>query len=113
MTRRQVSAALAPAFLRSAQTDTPNLLMILSEDHAADFLGASGDPVIQTPNLDLFTSQGMRLTRIFTAAPQCVPSCAALLTGRSPGATRMDGFTGSDEILGRIRQIGVRTVEVC
>jgi arylsulfatase A-like enzyme len=93
MTRRQVSATLVTGFLRSAQQDRPNLLMILSDDHAAEFLGASGNPVIRTPNLDRFASQGMRLTRMFTAAPQCVPSRAALLTGRSPVATRMGRFT--------------------
>ena len=93
MTRRQVSATLAPAFLRAAPADRPNLLMVLSDDHSAEFLGASGNPVIQTPNLDRFASQGIRCTRMFTAAPQCVPSRAAFLTGRSPVATRMGRFT--------------------
>ncbi|MDH4180020.1 MAG: sulfatase, partial [Armatimonadota bacterium] len=67
--------------------------LILSDDHSAEFLGASGNPVIQTPNLDRFASQGMRCTRMFTAAPQCVPSRAAFLTGRSPVAVRMGRFT--------------------
>lgn len=93
LTRRQAGAALAPAFLRAAAADHPNLLLILSDDHSAEFLGASGNKVIRTPNLDRFASQGMRLVRMFTAAPQCVPSRAALLTGRSPVAIRMGRFT--------------------
>ena len=93
LTRRQMSAALAPAILRSAPAGRPNLVMILSDDHAEGFLGASGNPVIQTPNLDRFAGQGVRCTRMFTAAPQCVPSRAALLTGRSPVAVRMGRFT--------------------
>jgi arylsulfatase A-like enzyme len=67
--------------------------MVLSDDQTAEFLGASGNPVIKTPNLDRFASQGMRLSRMFTAAPQCVPSRAALLSGRSPVAARMGRFT--------------------
>jgi len=39
------------------------------DDHTAEFLGASGNLFIQTPNLDRFASQGMRLSRMFTAAP--------------------------------------------
>ena len=93
LTRRQMSATLAPAFLSASQPERPNLLMILSDDHSAEFLGASGNPLIQTPNLDRFASQGIRCTRMFTAAPQCVPSRAAFLTGRSPVAARMGRFT--------------------
>ena len=93
LTRRQMSATLAPVFLGAAQPERPNLLMILSDDHSAEFLGASGNPVIQTPNLDRFASQGIRCTRMFTAAPQCVPSRTAFLTGRSPVAARMGRFT--------------------
>ena len=93
LTRRQMPGILAPAFLHGMQTQRPNLLMILSDDHTAEFLGASGNTAIQTPNLDRFASQGIRCSRMFTAAPQCVPSRAAFLTGRSPVAVRMGRFT--------------------
>lgn len=93
LTRRQAGAALAPALIRGSQVSRPNLLLILSDDHSNEFLGVSGNPVIQTPNLDRFASQGARCTRMFTAAPQCVPSRASLMTGRSPVAARMGRFT--------------------
>ena len=96
LTRRQLGAALAPAALvgqGAAPASRPNILLVLSDDHSAEFLGAAGNPVIRTPNLDRFASQGMRLDRMFTSAPQCVPSRAALLTGRSPVAVRMGRFT--------------------
>jgi len=94
LTRRQVGAmALAPALLRAPSQERPNLLLILSDDHTAEFLGAYGNPAIKTPHLDRFAAEGMRLTGMFTAAPQCVPSRAAFLTGRSPVATRMGRFS--------------------
>ena len=44
---------------------------------------------MSTPTLDQFAREGMLFERAFTAAPQCVPSRTALMTGRSPVAARM------------------------
>lgn len=93
LTRRRFSAAALPVLLRSAPTNRPNILLIVSDDHTAEFLGCYGNRAIRTPNVDRFASEGIRLTRMFVAAPQCVPSRAALLTGRSPVAIRMGRFT--------------------
>lgn len=81
----------APAM--AAADPRPNILLILSDDHSAPYLGCYGDPVIRTPNLDRFASEGMRFERAFTAAPQCVPSRAAIVTGRSPVAARIARFS--------------------
>src|SRR5574341_1697528 len=59
----------------------PNVLLVLSDDHSAAHVGAYGNPDIKTPNLDKFAAQGMRFERAYVAAPQCVPSRAALMTG--------------------------------
>ncbi len=93
LTRRSLIAALggAPAAL-PARSAAPNVLLILSDDHSAPYLGAYGAHWMQTPKLDAFAAEGMRFTRAFTAAPQCVPSRAALMTGQSPVAIRMGRF---------------------
>jgi arylsulfatase A-like enzyme len=93
ITRRDMAAAFAAAAALPAAGESPNILVVLSDDHSVPFMGAYGDPVIRTPNLDRFAAQGMRFDRAFTAAPQCVPSRAALMTGRSPVAVRMGRFS--------------------
>lgn len=83
--------AAAPALV-SAAGAAPNILLVLSDDHSYPYLGCYGSSWMSTPNLDAFARQGMRFDRAFTAAPQCVPSRAAIQTGRSPVAVRMGRF---------------------
>lgn len=92
LTRRQLATATIAQAALQTPNPPPNILLILSDDHSAPFLGAYGYP-IKTPNLDRFGSQGMLFHRCFTAAPQCVPSRTAILTGRSPVSARMGRFS--------------------
>lgn len=93
LTRRQLSATVAPAVLRAQPAKRPNLLFLLSDDHTAEFTGCYGNTTIRTPNLDRFASEGIRFDRMFTTAPQCVPSRVSLMTGISPVAARMGRFS--------------------
>jgi N-sulfoglucosamine sulfohydrolase len=92
MNRRQVLELLSLVALGQAPA-RPNILFVLSDDHTERDLGVSGNKTVKTPNLDRFAGQTMRFTRMFTAAPQCVPSRTAYLTGRSPVAARMGRFS--------------------
>ncbi len=76
-----------------AQNKRPNFLFLLSDDHSYPFLSAYGDTNVKTPTLDRLAAEGMKFHRFFTAAPQCVPSRAALMTGRSAVAARMTRFS--------------------
>ena len=73
--------------------EKPNILFLLSDDHSYPFVGCYGDGNVQTPTLDRLAAEGMKFHRFFTAAPQCVPSRVALMTGRSPVAARMTRFS--------------------
>jgi N-sulfoglucosamine sulfohydrolase len=84
---------LAMLFSTAVAADRPNILLLLSDDHSYPFLSCYGDPNVHTPTLDQLAAEGIKFHRYFTAAPQCVPSRAALMTGRSPVAARMTRFS--------------------
>lgn len=73
--------------------DRPNILVFLSDDHSVPHLGCYNNPDIHTPNLDMFAAQGMRFDRAYVTAPQCAPSRASIMTGRSPVRMGMTRFS--------------------
>jgi len=77
--------------------DKPNVLFLLSDDHSYPYLSCYGDANVRTPALDKLASEGMKFRRFFTSAPQCVPSRAAYLCGRSPVAARRRHVPGSPQ----------------
>src|SRR3954466_8224101 len=86
---RQLFLSLFLAVVATQAADKPNILFLLSDDHSYPYLGCYGNPDVRTPNLDRFAGEGLRFDRMFVSCPQCVPSRAALMTGRSPVAVRI------------------------
>ena len=66
----------------------PNILWICTDQQRFDTIGALGNPLINTPNIDRLTASGVALTGAFSQSPVCTPSRAAFLTGRYPRTTR-------------------------
>jgi len=96
MRLRYPALALVLAFtagLLAATPPKPNILFILSDDQSYPFLGCYGDTNVRTPAIDQLAAEGMKFHRLFTVAPQCVPSRAGFLTGRSAVAARMTRFS--------------------
>ncbi|MEZ4700261.1 MAG: sulfatase [Rhodothermales bacterium] len=84
-TRRRLHRTLALAALCltvsfTAQAQQPNIVWISVED-MSPHLGAYGDAVARTPNLDRLANEGVRYTRVFTTAAVCAPSRSAIITG--------------------------------
>lgn len=65
----------------------PNILLLISDDHSADDLGIVGKGRPHTPALDALAASGVRFVNAYVSSPQCSPSRAALITGRSSHAT--------------------------
>jgi arylsulfatase A-like enzyme len=82
MTRREVLAsALAPTMMQSA-LPRPNIVFIMSDDHAAHAISAYGSKINETPNIDRLAKEGVRLDACFVNNSICTPSRAAILTGQ-------------------------------
>ena len=68
-------------------TRPPNILFLLTDQQRADTIGALGNPLIRTPQLDRLVREGTSFDRAYTPSPVCVPARHALVTGRSPHRT--------------------------
>jgi arylsulfatase len=58
----------------------PNVLIVMTDDQGLGDFSISGNPVLQTPNLDAFANQSVRLSD-FHVSPMCSPTRGQLLTG--------------------------------
>ena len=75
--------ALSPLMVVTAHdADRPNIIFIMSDDHAAHAIGAYGSRVNETPHLDRLAREGALLTNVFATNSICTPSRAAILTGQ-------------------------------
>ena len=64
--------------------DRPNILFIMIDDLGWKDLNCQGNDSFHTPNIDKLSSQGMRFTDAYAAAPVCTPTRAAAVTGLYP-----------------------------
>jgi arylsulfatase A-like enzyme len=64
------------------ETRRPNILFIMSDDHAYQAISAYSDNLIQTPNIDRLAKEGAIFTRATVTNSICAPSRAVLLTGK-------------------------------
>ena len=71
--------------LSSSVIAQPNIVLIVAED-LSPRIGAFGDEIAQTPNIDALAEQGVRFTQVFSASGVCAPNRSALITGVYPQA---------------------------
>lgn len=60
----------------------PNILYIMSDDHAAHAISSYGSQINHTPHIDRLAEEGVRLTNTFCTNALCTPSRASILTGQ-------------------------------
>jgi N-sulfoglucosamine sulfohydrolase len=61
----------------------PNILWITCED-MSPYIGAYGDKIVKTPNIDQLAKEGVRYQRAYTTAGVCAPSRSSIITGMYP-----------------------------
>ena len=83
-----------------AAVERPNVILLMADQFRADAMGWTGNPIVQTPNLDALAARGVAFERAFVQCPVCMASRAALHTGRYPRSTRVRsmGVLPPDEI---------------
>lgn len=63
-------------------TQRPNIVIIISDDHALSTIGAYGSKYGATPNIDRIAKEGAVFKNAFVNNSICAPSRASLLTGK-------------------------------
>ena len=90
-----------------AAAERPNILFIISDDHAAHAIGAYGSKINETPNIDRIAKEGIRLDRCYAVNSICTPSRAAILTGQYShlnGVTMFNRFDSSRVTVAKLLQ---------
>ena len=103
------------AALYAADTQRPNLLFLIADQHRGDFIGCAGHPFAQTPSLDRLASQGVRFERAYTSWPICVPARMSIITGRYPhshGAYGDQAVLLQPTIADQLKALGYQTAAI-
>jgi arylsulfatase A-like enzyme len=69
----------------------PNIILIISDDHAWTDYGFMGHPQIETPNLDQLAANSVLFTRGYVPTALCRPALATLATGLYAHQHRITG----------------------
>jgi arylsulfatase A-like enzyme len=66
----------------AGSSDRMNVVLLIIDSVRSDFVGAYGTPQVQTPNIDLLASSGLRFNRFFPEAMPTVPARRTIFTGQ-------------------------------
>jgi arylsulfatase A-like enzyme len=93
----------------ASAADRPNIIFIMSDDHAAHAISAYGSRVNTTPNIDRLAREGMRFDDVFVTNSICTPSRASILTGQYShrnGVPVFNRFDSARQTVARLLQAG-------
>ena len=103
----------------------PNIVVIISDDHRYDCIGAAGNPHVKTPHIDELAKSGIYYPQATAHVSQCSPNRAVILTGTPPYRTgwlsnqtqwkevhNRDGFHNIATVPGVLKDGGYQTILV-
>jgi len=70
------------SFSLFSQSEKPNIIFIMTDDHATNAISRYGSKLIQTPNIDRIANEGILFNNCYVTNSICAPSRAAILTGK-------------------------------
>lgn len=68
--------------VKEQATTRPNIIFIMSDDHARSAVSSYGSEFISTPNIDKIAENGLQFNNAFVTNSICGPSRAVFLTGK-------------------------------
>jgi len=78
---------LLASCLQVSAADRPNIVFMFCDDLRYDCLGANGNKIIHTPNIDRLAAEGVSFDRAFVTTAICVTSRANIMTGQYAART--------------------------
>ena len=92
-------AMLATAWppIQAAESQRPNVIVILTDDQGSIDANCYGATDLVTPAIDGLAERGVMFTQFYAAAPVCSPSRAGLITGRYPIRAGVPGNVSSQQ----------------
>jgi len=117
---RFLSILLITAHALCAAAKKPNIIVIYTDDHGWPDIGIAGiNDDLRTPHLDRLATDGVHATSGYSTAPQCVPSRAGLLIGKSQNrfgvesnGASMEGFNAELTVAERLKKAGYATGQI-
>lgn len=98
---------------QSSLAARPNIVFLLADDLRYDAIGANGNPIIKTPNIDQLANSGVSFNQAFVTTSICAISRASILTGQHACRHRIHGFGSQlssrqleDSYVGRLKSAG-------
>ena len=90
------SASIMPAQTLLANQDKkkPNIIYLMMDEWGYYESSCMGHPLLRTPNIDKFVSQGIRFTRFLAGGNVCAPTRSTLMTGQHTGHTTIRANSG-------------------
>lgn len=77
-----ITEFLSCTHVRDSKEEKPNIIFLLADDLRWDALGAYGNPIIETPNIDQLANRGSMFENAYVTSSICCCSRASILTGQ-------------------------------
>ena len=103
-----IGLGVGSAAAQPAPAQRPNIVFIMTDDHAAHAISAYGSKVNQTPHLDRLAKEGALFTSVFATNSICTPSRAAILTGQYSHLNGVTMFNRFDSARMTVARLGVQ-----
>jgi arylsulfatase A-like enzyme len=77
---------------KANKKDKPNIIFLLTDDQRWDAMGAMGNNIIQTPNMDKLANEGVLFQNAYVTTSICCVSRASILTGQYENKHHINDF---------------------